>query len=86
VAPQLRLQYFDQPLGEFLIIGMEPIKTWKGEPVILTVANGGAGLILISQDGSPDAEISVASRFLFMRSNEAAPADGLKEAAALDHH
>ena len=71
VAPQLRLQYFDQPIGEFLIIGMEPIKTWKGEPVILTVANGGAGLILIGQDGSADAEISVASRFLFVRSNEA---------------
>ena len=42
VAPQLRLQYFDQPMGEFFI-GMEPIKTWKGEPVILAVANGGAG-------------------------------------------
>ena len=50
VAPQLRLQYFDQPMGEFLI-GMEPIKTWKGEPVILTVANGGAGLVLIGRDG-----------------------------------
>jgi uncharacterized protein YjiS (DUF1127 family) len=77
VAPQLRLQYFDQPIGEFLIIGMEPIKTWNGEPVILNVANGGAGLILIGQDGSADAEISVASRFLFVRSNEeAASADG----------
>jgi hypothetical protein len=75
VAPQLRLQYFDQPIGEFLIIGMEPIKTWEGEPVILTVANGGAGLILIGQDGSADAEISVASRILFLRSNDAAPAD-----------
>jgi hypothetical protein len=72
VAPQLRLQYFDQPIGEFLLIGMEPIKTWKGEPVILTVANGGAGLILIGQDGSAEAEIPVASRFLFVRSNEAA--------------
>src|SRR4029453_8378053 len=41
VAPQLRLQYFDQPMGEFLI-GMEPIKTWTGDAVILTVANGGA--------------------------------------------
>jgi hypothetical protein len=71
VAPQLRLQYFDQPIGEFLIIAMEPIRTWKGEPVILNVANGGAGLILIDQDGSADAEISVASRFLFVRSNEA---------------
>jgi len=66
VAPQLRLQYFDQPIGEFLIIGMEPIKTWEGEPVILTVANGGAGLIIIGQDGSADAQISVVSRFLFV--------------------
>ena len=56
VAPQLRLQYLDQPIGEFLV-GMEPIKTWKGVPVILTVANGGAGLVLIGQDGSADAEI-----------------------------
>src|SRR5438046_1008043 len=71
VAPQLRLQYFDQPIGEFLV-GMEPIRTWKGVPVILTVANGGAGLVLIGQDGRADAEIPVASRFLFVRSNEAA--------------
>jgi hypothetical protein len=83
VAPQLRLQYFDQPIGEFLIIGMEPIRTWKGEPVILTVANGGAGLILIGQDGSANAEISVASRFLFVRRNAAASARRLDEAAAV---
>jgi hypothetical protein len=88
VAPQLRLQYFDQPMGEFLI-GMEPIKTWKGEPVILTVANGGAGLVLIGQDGSPHAKIPVASRFLFVRSDEAAlakAAHGFDEAAALAQH
>ena len=87
VAPQLRLQFFDQPMGEFLI-GMEPIKTWKGEPVILTVANGGAGLVLIGRDGSADAEIPVAARFLFVRSNEAALAKavrGVDEAAALGH-
>ena len=89
VAPQLRLQYFDQPIGEFFLIGMEPIKTWEGEPVILTVANGGAGLVLIGQDGSADAEIPVASRFLFVRSNEAAlakAAHGLDEAAAFVRH
>ena len=87
VAPQLRLQYLDQPMGEFLI-GMEPIKTWTGEPVILTVANGGAGLVLIGRDGSADAEIPVASRFLFVRSNEAALAKavrGVDETAALGH-
>ena len=42
VAPQLRLQFLDQPMSEFLV-AMEPIKTWPGEPVILSVANGGAG-------------------------------------------
>ena len=82
VGPQLRLQYFDQPIGEFLIIGMEPIRTWTGAPVILNVANGGAGLILIGQDGSADAQISVASRFVFVRTNEGAPAEE-REAVAL---
>jgi hypothetical protein len=77
VAPQLRLQFFDQPMGEY-IIGMEPINTWNGEPVILTVANGGAGLILIGQDGSADAAIPVASRFLFVRSNNSALAKAVR--------
>ncbi len=83
IAPQLRLQYPDQPTGEFLIIGMEPIKTWKGAPVILNVANGGAGLILIGQDGGAGTEISVISRFLFVRPNRARPADTLDQAAAM---
>jgi hypothetical protein len=84
VGPQLRLQYFDQPIGEFLIIGMEPIRTWKGAPVILNVANGGAGLILIGQDGRADAQIPVASRFVFVRTNEAAPAEEQEAAAFVD--
>jgi hypothetical protein len=88
IGPQLRLQYIDQPIGEFLVIGMEPIRTWKGAPAILNIANGGAGLVLIGQDGSADAQVSLASRFLFVRSNEAAlakAAQGLDKAAALDH-
>ena len=86
VAPQLRLQYFDQPIGEFLIIGMQPIRTWNGQPVILNVANGGAGLIVIGQDGSTDTRISVVSRFLFVRPDEAASANGPGEPAALVNH
>jgi len=83
IGPQLRLQYFDQPLDEFLVIAMAPIRTWNGEPVILTLANGGAGLTLIGQDGSADAQISVASRFLFVRPNETAPAEAPEPAAAI---
>jgi hypothetical protein len=85
VAPQLRLQYLDQPLGDFLI-AMEPIKTLKGDPIILTAANGGAGLTLTGRDGSADAQIPVTSRFLFVRSRDATPPEvihGLDEAPAL---
>jgi hypothetical protein len=81
VGPQLRIQYFDQPMGEFLIIGMEPIKTWSGEPIILNVANGGAGLILIGQDGRATAEIPVTSRFVFVRFHQSAPSAQLVEQA-----
>ncbi|MBC9879303.1 hypothetical protein G8O24_18340 [Bradyrhizobium sp. INPA01-394B] len=72
VGPQLRLQYLDQPIGEFLIIAMEPIKTWSGEPIILNVANGGAGLILIGQDGRLEVDIFVTSRFIFARPSQPA--------------
>jgi hypothetical protein len=82
VGPQLRLQYMDQPMGEFLIVGMEPIKTWSGEPIILNVANGGAGLILIRQDGRAGAEISATSRFVFVRSHEHEPDTELVDHAA----
>ena len=75
VGPQLRLQYPDQPMGEFLIVGMEPIRTWSDEPVILTVANGGAGLILIGQCGRASAKVALTSRFLFARSQEFGGAD-----------
>jgi hypothetical protein len=72
IGPQLRLQYFDQPIGEFLHIGMEPIRTWSGEAVILVVANGGAGLILVAQDGEAEAAIPVSARFVFVRRRDVA--------------
>ncbi len=81
IGPQLRIQYLDQPMGEFLIIGMEPIKTWSGEPIILNVANGGAGLILIGQDGRPSAEVPLTSRFVFAHSRRSAPGAELVDQA-----
>jgi len=67
VGPQLRLQYLDQPVGEFLHVGMSPINTWSGEPVILVLANGGAVLILIGTESSANAKISATTPFLFIR-------------------
>jgi hypothetical protein len=67
IAPLLRLHYFDQPIGEFLNVAMPPITSWEGEPGIFVVANGGAGLLLLAQDGSPAAQFHAASRFVFVR-------------------
>src|SRR5215475_11637028 len=61
VGPALRLQYFDQPIGEFLHVAMKPITTWQGDPVIFVVANGGAGLILIGQNGNAATQIHASS-------------------------
>ncbi len=70
VGPELRLQYLDQPIGEFLHIGMKPIVTWGGDPVIFVVVNGGAGLILIGKNVSADDQIPARSAFLFVRPRE----------------
>jgi hypothetical protein len=67
IAAQLRLQYLDQPVGEFLRVAVEPVVTNDGELVTLTVANGGAGLILISGHAPPDFIMPSAARFVFVR-------------------
>ena len=70
VGPALRLQYLDQPIGEFLHIGMKPIVTWQGDPAIFVVVNGGAGLILIGKNVSTDTQMPATSAFLFVRPRE----------------
>ena len=67
VGPQLRLQYFNQPLGEFLDIGMAPIKSEDGKSGIFIVANGGAGLVLISRGADVNAQVHTPSRIVFLR-------------------
>jgi hypothetical protein len=54
VAPQLRLDYRDQPRGETLIIAMEPVNTYSGEPTILSLVNWGSGLALLGGTGRSD--------------------------------
>jgi hypothetical protein len=66
VAPQLRLQYLNQPLGEFLHIAMAPIAGYGGEPTDFTVANGGAGLILIAGYAYPKFIMPSTMRFVFI--------------------
>jgi hypothetical protein len=66
-GPQLRLQYVNQPVGEFLHIAMHPVATYQGDLVDLTVANGGAGLLLLGGDGSPDLKLHSSVKFVFVR-------------------
>ena len=71
VGPQLRLQYLDQPVGEVLDVGMAPIRTWAGQPVIFVLINGAEGLVLLGQDVAAQ-PIPATTRFLFVRPAEVA--------------
>ena len=65
VALQLRLDYRDQPLGETLIIAMEPVNTYSGEPTILSLVNWGTGLALLGGTGRSDFMVPSYLRFVF---------------------
>jgi hypothetical protein len=72
VGPQLRLQYFEQPLGEFLNIGMAPIATRDGKLEIFVVGNGGAGLLLTGAKAGDAAKFQDLARFVFVRQRSVA--------------
>src|SRR5215831_11149085 len=65
VALQLRLDYRDQPFGETLIIAMEPVNTYGGEPTILSLVNWGTGLALLGGTGRSDFMVHPYLRFVF---------------------
>ena len=65
VGPQLRLDYRDQPLGESLIVAMEPVNTYSGEPTILSLVNWGTGLAVVGGTGRSDFMVSRYLRFVF---------------------
>jgi hypothetical protein len=65
VGPQLRLQYLDQPLGEFLAIAMAPISNYARQPILFLVGNGGAGLLLASRTGALETKTSPTVELVF---------------------
>jgi hypothetical protein len=67
VGPQLRLQYLDQKIGEFLRVGMQPIATYAGEPTDFTIGNGGSGLVLIGGDARDKVALPAITKFVFVR-------------------
>ena len=69
VGPQLRLQYADQPRGEWLLIAMEPITDSVGDPRIFDVELGDFGRWLDGLCGDPDGFWFGSGRFVFVRRN-----------------
>lgn len=67
VGPQLRLQYPEQRIGEYLSIGMEPLPTADGSDACFVVGNGGAGLVIVGRTVGPDSMAASRSRFVFAR-------------------
>jgi len=65
VGPQLRLQYKDQPKGEWLRIAMEPIADSDGNPDIFTVGHDDVDLWLRGFDGDADRFWIAGNRFVF---------------------
>ena len=66
-GPQLRLQYQDQPRGEWLPIGMEPIRYSNGYLSIFGVGHDDGGLWLYGSYGSPVDLWHSSDRFVFCR-------------------
>jgi hypothetical protein len=65
LGPLLRLQFFDQRLGDFVHIAMKPVDM-NGDLIDFTVANGGAGLLLIGGEASPERTVAATMRFVFV--------------------
>lgn len=67
VGPQLRLQYKDQPKGEWLLIAMEPIADSDGYLKVFRVAHDDDELWLHGIYGYPDRFWVGGRRFVFVR-------------------
>ena len=67
VGPQLRLQYQDQPNGEWILVAMEPILDSDGDPDVFRVGRRDSGLWLNSCWGSPDNFWDAVRRWVFCR-------------------
>jgi hypothetical protein len=67
VGPQLRLQYTDQPPGEFLHVAMYPVATPNAGHAAFVVGNGDGGLLLIGSDSRLDRIVPSTMRFVFLR-------------------
>jgi hypothetical protein len=67
VGPQWRLQYADQPMGEWILVGMEPISDSDGYLKVFDVARLEDGRWLYGNDGRPGGVWYGDNRWAFRR-------------------
>ncbi|MEK7185229.1 MAG: hypothetical protein AAB726_01265 [Patescibacteria group bacterium] len=67
VGPQLRLQYTDQPKGEWLIIATESIADSHGDLSVFGIEHDDGELWLGAHDGDPGDVWDADDRFVFVR-------------------
>lgn len=65
-GPQLRLQYSDQPNGEWIRVAMEPISASDGDLNVFHVAHDDGECWLNGSDGHPGNEWHGGARFVFV--------------------
>jgi hypothetical protein len=70
VGPLLRIQYTDQPNGEWLLIGMNSICCSPRDPRIFDVGRGDSGLWLISYDGAGGRTWGTSYQWIFVRPHD----------------
>lgn len=66
VGPQLRLQYLDQPIYEWLFVAMEPIVGTDGRPGLFLIERDANGLCLLCHSHDSGEGWRADSRFLFV--------------------
>lgn len=67
VGPQLRLQYKDQPLNEWILVAMEPIRGSDGDLGVFSVGCYDSRLWLLSSFGNPDFFWIAGDQWAFVR-------------------
>ncbi len=67
VGPQLRLQYTDQPMNEWIFIGMEPIADSRGDPSLFYVQRTDYCGWLGAHTGRPDSVLYGGVLCVFLR-------------------
>jgi hypothetical protein len=72
----LRLNYLNQPRGQFLHIAMRPVALYSRELVDFTVGNDGARLLILGGDAQTHLVMFGTVRFVFVRPRSDAVAQG----------